>query len=385
MVQLVYVHGVSVRKRQGSSDYDLGVWKRHSAFQFMGFNGGSVEFYDPYWGEYGAADPATFKSLNLSAGPLFTVKPLAYGGESDFSGDLSGSFLLDAAIDNFSATVNSLSIVLADDNEKNLAYNRNLSIHLADLVVTVDDESPLVLGITNNAQSDQEFLSNLVLAATNELYNERTGFLRAIQKAAKWLLNKTIRLASNPLAKVARNATPALAVFLGDAIIYLKGNRRGDSRFKSIRDVIKKDLRMAAIKARASSDKLIVVGHSMGANILYDMISDPDFVKEIEDEIGDTLQIDLFLSVGTQVGLLNDLGLFGPKPLARPSCCKRWWHVFNQMDVLSFGIGENSDGYIDQFSCDTNANILDAHNSYFTSPVFQRRLYKRLKQVGLAS
>lgn len=278
-----------------------------------------------------------------------------------------------------------MSVVLADDNEKNLAYNRQLSIHLADLVVTADDESQLASRITNNLQSDQEFLNYLLRAATNELDIERTGFLSAIQKAAKWILNQTIGLASNPLAKVARNATPALAVFLGDAIIYLKGDRRGDPRFKLIRDVIKKELQKAAIKARISSDKLIVVGHSMGANILYDMISDPELVKEMETEIGSMLDIDLFLSVGTQVGLLNDLGLFGPKPLARPSCCKRWWHIFNQMDVLSFGIGEHSDHYIDQFSCDTNANILDAHNAYFTSPVFQRRLYKRLKQVGLAS
>jgi hypothetical protein len=350
----------------------------------MGLNGGSVGFYDPYWGEYGAADPGTYKSLHLDGDPLFTIKPLAYEYESDFSRDLSGSFLLEAARADFAATVNSLSIVLADDNAKNLAYNRKLSIHLADLVTTAD-EFGLAPGILDNSQTDQEFLSNLLDAATNELGVEIRGFLQALQKAAKWLLNKTIGLASNPLAKAARNATPALAVFLGDAIIYLKGSRRGDSRFKSIRDVIRKDLQKAAIKARVSNEKLIVVGHSMGANILYDMLSDPDCTKEIEAEIGGTFQIDLFLSVGTQVGLLNDLKLFGPNPLMRPSICKRWWHVFNQMDILSFGIGELKDDYFDQFSCDTNTNILDAHNAYFVSPVFQRRLYKRLNKVGLAS
>jgi len=384
MVQLVYVHGVSVRKREGSSDYELGVWKRQSAFREMGFNGGSVDFYDPYWGKYGAADPGTYKSLHLDGGPLFTVKPIAYEDESDFSRDLSGSFLLKAAIDDFPATVNSLSIILADSNPNNLAYNRELSIYLADLVTT-SDESELTRRFIYDSQSDQEFLSNLLDAATTELDIELTGFLQAIQKAAKWLLNKTIGMASNPLAKAARSATPALAVFLGDALIYLKGDRRGDSGFKPIRDVIKKDLQKAAIKARISSDKHIVVGHSMGANILYDMLSDPDCVKDIEAEIGGALKIDLFLSVGTQVGLLNDLRLFGPNPLTRPSCCKRWWHVFNRMDVLSFGIGELTDEYFDQFSCDTNANILDAHNAYFTSPVFQRRLYKRLKKAGLAS
>lgn len=65
-----------------------------------------------------------------------------------------------------------------------------------------------------------------------------------------------------------------------------------------------------------------------------------------------------------------------------PSRIKRWWHVFNRMDVLSFTAAPYFEG-VEEFDVDTNAHIVSAHSAYFISPVFHTRLRKRLLDAGL--
>ena len=184
-------------------------------------------------------------------------------------------------------------------------------------------------------------------------------------------------LVSRWLAGKVRDFTPVLAVFLGDAFVYL--NRA--TRFRKIREVIRDDLIKAAKKARDTDDNLILVCHSMGASILYDMLTDSREVNEIQAEIGGKLKIDLFLTVGTQVGLFQEQHLFTLESQAVfPNSCRRWWHVYNDIDVLSFAAlnifpGTTDGRNLEQYSCNTRTNIFDAHTAYFTSPIFQRRLY----------
>ena len=63
MTQLVFVHGVSVRNEPGDQDYEKDVARRRKSFQEMGLGGGAVEFYDPYWGKFGA--PVAYKSIDF--------------------------------------------------------------------------------------------------------------------------------------------------------------------------------------------------------------------------------------------------------------------------------------------------------------------------------
>lgn len=386
MTQLVFVHGVSVRDKPGKQDYQERVKRRHKAFRDMGFGGGGVEFHDPYWGKFGA--PPTYRSLDLNSDVA-----LALGGPEDFAdiaaaleaGDLSGTALLDAANADFAATVNSLSIILADP--ANPAGDPELALQLADYLVSLEDLQGIAAKpdwmYTPRPADDEAFLARLE-EASRPADIQALGIGDALKKAGKWLLGKGIGLIDGPAARLARRLIPAVAVFLGDAFIYLKRGGANDQRFDQIRETVGDDLVVAATKARAGDEKLIVVGHSMGANILYDMLTDAALVQQLEGKIGSPLKIDLFLTVGTQLGLLQELGLFGNDEGNRPDSCARWWHVYNRMDVLSFGAcGIFKD--VDQFHSDTNANIADAHGAYFTSPVFQRRLYKRLKAEGLAT
>jgi hypothetical protein len=284
----------------------------------------------------------------------------------------------------FASTVNSLSIILADPN--NRAGDAELALQLADYVLTLeDDKGEVAKPSWMSAQGpgdDIAFLDRLERAARP---TDRVALSLgdALKKAGRWLIGKGLGIVDGPAASLARRLTPAVAVFFGDALIYLKRGGNGDSRFDQIRTVIGRDLIKAAQNARERNESLIVVGHSMGANILYDMLTDEDLLRNLAEQIGAALKIDLLLTVGTQLGLLQELGLFGSSAGRRPAPCERWWHVYNRMDVLSFGARGLFTG-LEQFHSDTNANIADAHGSYFTSPVFQRRLYKRLVSAGLA-
>jgi hypothetical protein len=129
----------------------------------------------------------------------------------------------------------------------------------------------------------------------------------------------------------------------------------------------------------------VIVGHSMGANIFYDLVTDDHWLAQMDADMGAEFRPDFFLSVGTQLGLFEELNLFRsstPGVAPFPSRLGEWWHVYNRMDVLSFAAEGIFHG-VNQFSVNTKANIIDAHGAYFTSPVFQKRLRKRLETAGI--
>ncbi len=94
-----------------------------------------------------------------------------------------------------------------------------------------------------------------------------------------------------------------------------------------------------AEKARNANDsKLIIVAHSMGGNITYDILS--SFAKD--------LHVDLFLTVGSQVGMFEELKLFkasdpgvkGPATVPRLKNVDKWINVLDPNDVLSYSTGK---------------------------------------------
>lgn len=388
MVQMVFVHGVSVRNDPATSEYEDGLEARRQAFRDWGFGGANaVEFQEPYWGKFGA--PATYKSLDSSGDVALAI------GDSGLGDPLGGAFigedstdLLDAARENFVALANSLAILLVQSGE---IEGRALAENLADYVVEHESDSveiePQVPDWVKDSAitTDEQFLDAL---------EQRLGTGAAVslglgdpfKKVGAWLARTGLRRIDGKLAEKVRTLTPQVTLFLGDAFIYLKASSASDDRQAKIRTEVGDAIVAAATAAAASGEKLIVCGHSMGANILYDMLTSPATVQRLEQQIGGSLAVDLLLTVGTQMGLLEELKLFeGSKAgqtATRPTSCARWWHVHNRMDVLSFNARGVFDGVV-QFQCDTNADIIDAHGAYFTSPVFQKRLYRRMKTDGL--
>lgn len=381
MVQVVFIHGVSVRKIPDEETYKSGVADRRAAFTRYCFKDTPHTFYDPYWGSDGAKPDLGGIYLNTPAGSTLGFGGLA--GAQDPEPSSSEKRLLDAAKSDFASVLNTLSIILVDKGSQ--PADQVLAEQIADYLVAKENaqgevQAPDWLN-DPTVNSDKAFVERLESELRAGDAAVPLGLGGALKKAAGKVLGAGLNLVDGPIEKFARSLTPKLALFLGDAFVYLKD---GDER-SAIRTIITDQLLEAAKNARVNNQKFIVVGHSMGANIFYDLISDPSWVADMDTALGDQFKPDLFLSVGTQLGLFEELNLFkhsSPGVAPFPDRLGGWWHVYNRMDVLSFAAEGIFDG-VKQFSVDTKANIVDAHGAYFLSPVFQKRLRKRLLAAGV--
>ncbi len=377
-MHILFAHGVATRR---TSDYEAHVAVRHKAFTEHMLAGRTATFFDPYWGDLGASPDREFKSIPYKPG---TALGIGGPGEGPIAPEerLAEHALLDAARVDFAGLLNSLSITLVvagDPQAERLAGA--IGIYAAALD-RGDERGVAAPAWFADLNTDAEFLERLGREVEPAEAATTLGLGDWLKRAGRQMLGIGIDLADGPAARLVRGFTPHVARFIGDVFIYL---RDGDRR-RRIRQIVIDDLVRAARSARERREPLVLVGHSMGAIILYDILGDPTAILEINAAVGAPLQVDLLLTVGTQIGLFEELGLFEGErlggPAGAPSCTRLWWHVFNQMDVLSFGV-EGVVAGASQFSIDTQANIVDAHTAYFISPVFYHRLRKRMVRAAL--
>lgn len=377
MVQLVFVHGVNVRKGPG---YDTALAEVTRRLTSVSFKGASLSVRAPYWGEYGA--PALYDCIpNVNAN---------YGSLAlqDSSGD---AVLLDAARIDFPGVVASLSAAgLEEARTQGSSDDAKTEAEQFWEAAALYAEARPAPPWLNQVTTDDEFLDRLILEAKamQPLGAQDLGLGDFARKAAAKVTGGLLKLASPPLARLARErVSPYVAVFIGDVFRYLKD---GDARTK-IRGAVMGSI-VAAAKAQAEGEKLILTGHSMGAVILYDILSDGSAVARIEHELGRPLDVDLFLSIGSQVALFEELKVYEQSGKGRPASAAKaprpaparlWWNVFDKMDVLSF-LCQPVFYDVQDWEMDTIAGVLDAHGAYFDSMPFYVRLGTRLKGAGLA-
>lgn len=179
-------------------------------------------------------------------------------------------------------------------------------------------------------------------------------------------------------SRVARLVAPTVATFFGDVFEYL--DKRGTPEQPGeIPAVVVKDLRRAAAAVTDKDPHLVVVGHSLGGVIAYDLLT--SFVP--------TVHARAFVTVGSQVGLFEELKLFlgsdravpaaGVPRLARPGAVDHWINVFDHNDLLSYRVEPLVDG-VDEFRYATG-ELLTAHGAYFGQPRFHQRLAERLRDL----
>lgn len=378
MAQLVFIHGVNTRRAPNPTAYDSAVTSRRNAFLKECFEGGTHGFFDPYWGGHGAEPDLGGLYLVVEGDSALNIG----GASTPLAPDLRGKLLLEAAREDFDGVLNTLALVLGESE-----VTRPDGLRIADYLAGRDNgqESTGAPGwLADPAMiSDDVFLQRL----DQELPKKSTegvalgGLGSPLKTAGRKIVGAVIGVIDGPAERLARQVTPMIARFFGDVFVYL---REGERRH-SIQAIVTQDLVAAAREARTNNEPLIVVGHSMGANIFYDMITDPEWQTSIDAELGFPFRADLFLSVGTQLGLFEELDLFKssvPGQAPFPTRLHHWWHVYNRMDVLCFAAKGIFAG-IKQFRIDTRANIVEAHGAYFSSPVLFRRLRRRLQEAGL--
>lgn len=172
-------------------------------------------------------------------------------------------------------------------------------------------------------------------------------------------------------------STGAVPLLLGDVTAYL--SQRGTPRQPGpIVATVLTGLVTAAAD-RAGGRPLVAVGHSMGGNILYDILSHfrPD------------LEVDLFVTVGSQVGLFEELKLFGAsrtdipgaggERVDKPARVDRWVNIVDRNDPLAFRVEPIFDGAEDYVY---PSGAAWAHTAYLKQPHFYARLGRRLAEAA---
>ncbi|WP_405942293.1 hypothetical protein [Streptomyces sp. NBC_00207] len=192
--------------------------------------------------------------------------------------------------------------------------------------------------------------------------------LRRINRAAAAVV-------AGGMASAARQwVTPTASSLLGDVMAYL-ACRGTPQQPGAIVTTVTGALDEAAKAASELGEPLVVVAHSMGGNIVHDILSTfrPD------------LEVDLLVTAGTQVGMFEEQKLFlaSDPGLPHADCPKvpalanvrRWINTVDPGDPVGFlaaPVFEGAEDFV--FS----SGAWWAHSGYLTSPVFHTRLAARV-------
>lgn len=401
---LVFVHGVATRTSQG---YERQEKERDKLFARLLMGNKDAKIFNPHWGDL-VQKPA----WDLKCVPDYDVKYERYGIPGAPSAPLAGVGADDPLARFFFARVakrdfaeaadllfaSTLAAIAADNetpDDEFLALTEALTRYLAanwhDLPVA-NRTSPNWL---RDNTTNEEFANNLlrdVKATMGGVQTEAYGagdILKGVGKGLKRVVDIVRNKVSRAVLAAGRDgATHAVALFIGDVFGYLRDRPHQPSKRTEIRAEILKDLVAAGALRKKGDNPLIVVGHSMGAVILYDMFSDPAVKAHLRSKNA-TFTIDAFVSVGSQVALFEEMKLHTvsnpniggnarvPYPFDK-DFVQNWLNVFDDTDPLSFLCEEAFEGVEDyRFSSETG--LLSAHTAYFTRPSFFERSRARLR------
>ncbi|MCU1156872.1 hypothetical protein JAK41_01620 [Stenotrophomonas maltophilia] len=191
---------------------------------------------------------------------------------------------------------------------------------------------------------------------------------------------------SHALVAVSRRSlTQKVASFIGDAFRYLV--ERGDgTRPGVIAASVLQSLHQASELSRETGEPLVVICHSFGGEIVYDILT--HYAE------GSDLEIDVWVTVGSQVGLFEEMSLLWTSPgrtdqgavprgaISSPQRAKRWLNIIDTNDVLGFLVSPTFTGEapdtVHDFKYNTGFPVTGAHSGYFKWPSFYKRLAQRI-------
>jgi hypothetical protein len=213
----------------------------------------------------------------------------------------------------------------------------------------------------------------------NPLATVASRFKAALSEAATTILDRTGDFTSTKLLAWGRRPLNGiLGQFFGDVFAYF--DTRGDINAPG---PIPRRILESIDQAIAESpvdDPLIIIGHSLGGVIAFDLLS--YFRPNIE--------VDLFVTVGSQVSHFEEMKRFKvsdpaiPSPqqkLARtPANIRHWINVIDEVDIFSYACEKIFDRVSD-FHYDTETYVIKAHGAYFEQDRFYRRLRARIDQL----
>lgn len=230
-----------------------------------------------------------------------------------------------------------------------------------------------------------DVVSPLQVAGKNQQFGGN-GLWSMLQEGAKRLvLLGPDQLSHAVVAPSRRPLTRTVATFIGDAFQYLA--ERGDGSAPGpIASRVLEDLRAASALAKQTNEPLIVISHSFGGEIVYDILT--HYAE------GSDLEIDTWVTVGSQVGLFEEMSLLWTSPgrtdkkatpteaIVAPRRAKRWLNIVDTNDVLGFLVLPTFTAAlpdaVQDFKYNTSYPVTGAHSGYFKWPSFYKRLADRI-------
>lgn len=398
---IVFVHGVD--NRTEDSDYAEGVSRKteflRSIFgKGVGLDPAKMAISFPYWGGEGvkfrwnqvSVPKGSDRVEALSLGAVGAGNPTTeiWLGEARLQYGMQGVNLAQISKTKSFATAVDLvwdtaSAVLRSEQ----GYQEFLEGYAASMAYAVAHPVP-TWAFQEPFLSNAQFVDRLIV----EIKPFRTGnpaealgfgdWLQAIREALSRLGSAPGDAATAVALGLARKSVHAKASrFLGDVFVYL--DKRGTTLTpgKIVEDILLK-LREAQAAKRPGDEKLIIIGHSLGGVIMYDILT--HFAPDVT--------VDILITVGSQVALFEEMALYqvssqdipvDPKTyrLDRPARALRWLNVYDTNDPFSF-CAEGVFNGVKDYRFDTGYGLSGAHGGYFSRPSFYKRLAARLNEEG---
>lgn len=384
---IVFVHGVNNRDDESykENESSRNAFLKEIVGPALGLPPDKVQLFNPYWGGSGA----TF-AWNMAVLPDPDAKFETFGGGStDVAFRRIASVLADSNLD--------ASISVVENAKKNFA-NVVDALYAAAMAGATNDNTARDLARSYlraseyaainpfpawlNTVKDSNFIDLLNYEAQTSAEESfgAGGILDSLKEGFSRLVNALPDVGSAFAGRLGRKQLNATVTrFAGDAFTYLA--RRGTNNAPGeIVQIVRDALLQGAASKNAEDDKLIVIAHSFGGEIVYDILTHFD----------PSLEVDCLITVGSQVGLFEEMKLYiesksnvPPNPptekVIRPANLNRWLNVFDLNDILSFRIEPVFTNTSD-FAYDTGYSSLSAHGGYFMRPSFYKRLAARLSK-----
>ena len=394
---LVFVHGVATRP---TKEQQAEIVQRDALLRAIVFQDDEATILNPDWGSRAVAFSPDLPWLpNPRSLEAFDASGEEDDGAERFEVGLGEIATQDAAqavdLAVLSALEQAVRDAAASDRPRDAADPQLLELArlAADYVGPhLTDETDAPRGLAELAAGSDEGFADALDAEFEALAPadvEAYGLFGRLRDAVSGLPGLVGNgLSDMVLKRKRRSLSHAVALFLGDIFVYLRERDTAGPGGTATRlfAPILDDLIAAAAAARATREPFVVIGHSLGGVLLYDLLTDRACLARIEAE-APGFAIDLWLTVGSQPGFFADLGLYAGKPrtasglLARPSPVRAWHNVYDFTDVFSFLCAPFFEDVAD-FGYDTRVDLIHAHSGYFKRPSFYKRLQLRLRDLG---
>jgi hypothetical protein len=416
---LVHVHGIANRRGEDNDDdsYGNSKAKRDAYFRRflhpeMGATPGE-EIFDPYWG--GAAGSLRWRGASI---PRRTGRWLG-PQEDDLAAEIQATeettgehTVLDVGRRDLRDAIDLLFLAgtavhdpaepadLAAAGERLVAYaesrdlgsfeylapaaQRRVSAEHVPWLAEVADDSEFVDRLWRESAGWQleNGLPAFTGAADQPTLGHGRGALDMLYNALRRFRRRADAAPTEAVARILRRGMRGnVAPLVGDVTHYLAHRGEADAPGEIVSIVA--DALERAAATRGPGRPLVVVTHSMGGNIVFDIVT----------HYRPAIEIDVLLTVGGQVGLFQELGLFRSPALAvpapgpsnetpprtpRPENVKAWLNVVDMADPLAFLAEPIFTGAVDYLY---PSAATWAHGAYFRQPYFHARLAGQVRKL----